>query len=215
MPKTVHVVDEAGNRYEATYLKRAQGLVKKGRARFIDENTICLVCPPNQNDFISEDKTMENTMKHTDDTIETTAQTVEENKILLPETDDPECIRFTNAHNINYCLKKIDEIKQETESIESVVKSIASIESLACPSGGTAEGQAKAILEVFRLREETNQKKIDFYRDMIERFLPAKKDPKLEQERRQQYLKWLKDIFEDGDWELDTSDLIKLYKEFE
>lgn len=56
MPKTVHVVDEAGNRYEATYLKRAQGLVKKGRARFIDENTICLVCPPNQN---LEDNVME------------------------------------------------------------------------------------------------------------------------------------------------------------
>ena len=56
MPKTVHVVDEAGNRYEATYLKRAQGLVKKGRARFIDENTICLVCPPNT---ILEDNIME------------------------------------------------------------------------------------------------------------------------------------------------------------
>ena len=45
--KNVNVVDSQGNKYEATYPKRAQGLVKKGRARFIDENTICLACPPN------------------------------------------------------------------------------------------------------------------------------------------------------------------------
>ena len=32
------VVDEQGNEYEATYPKRAKGLVKKGRARFVEEN---------------------------------------------------------------------------------------------------------------------------------------------------------------------------------
>ncbi len=44
--KNIRVVDEQGNEYEATYPKRAKGLVKNGRARFIDENTICLACPP-------------------------------------------------------------------------------------------------------------------------------------------------------------------------
>ena len=44
--KNIIVVDEQGNEYEATYPKRAKGLVKNGRARFIDENTICLACPP-------------------------------------------------------------------------------------------------------------------------------------------------------------------------
>ena len=44
--KNVVVVDENGNEYEATYPKRARGLVKNGRARFIDEHTICLACPP-------------------------------------------------------------------------------------------------------------------------------------------------------------------------
>ena len=53
--KNVRVVDEQGNEYEATYPKRAKGLVKNGRARFMDENTICLACPP---DKISEEKTM-------------------------------------------------------------------------------------------------------------------------------------------------------------
>lgn len=51
---TIAVIDEAGNRYEATYLKRARGLVKNGRARFIDDHTIVLACPPNQIDNHSE-----------------------------------------------------------------------------------------------------------------------------------------------------------------
>ena len=41
--KNIIVVDEQGKTYEATYPKRAKGLVKNGRARFIDENKICLL----------------------------------------------------------------------------------------------------------------------------------------------------------------------------
>ena len=54
--KNVIVVDEQGNEYEATYPKRAKGLVKNGRARFVGENKICLACPPNEN---LEDNKME------------------------------------------------------------------------------------------------------------------------------------------------------------
>ncbi|MBQ3491978.1 MAG: hypothetical protein IJA74_05465 [Oscillospiraceae bacterium] len=53
--KNIIVVDETGKEYEATYPKRAKGLVKNGRARFIDEHTICLACPPNTE---LEDKNM-------------------------------------------------------------------------------------------------------------------------------------------------------------
>jgi len=55
MEKNIIVVDEQGNRYEATYPKRAKGLVKNGRARFIDNNTICLACPPNELDLEDND----------------------------------------------------------------------------------------------------------------------------------------------------------------
>ena len=61
MPKTIAVVDEQGRTYEATYPKRAKGLVKKGRARFLSENVICLACPPDmQHD--SEEKRMSNSV---------------------------------------------------------------------------------------------------------------------------------------------------------
>ena len=55
--KNIIVVDEQGNTLEATYPKRAKGLVKKGRARFISESMICLACPPR--------KTEENEMSDT------------------------------------------------------------------------------------------------------------------------------------------------------
>ena len=59
MTKNIAVVDEQGNQYEATYPKRARGLVKNGRARFIGENKICLACPP---DYILEEKKMTNSV---------------------------------------------------------------------------------------------------------------------------------------------------------
>ena len=46
--KNILVVDEQGNEYEATWPKRARGLVKNGRARFLSENKICLACPPDR-----------------------------------------------------------------------------------------------------------------------------------------------------------------------
>ena len=45
----MEVTDELGNIYYKTYYKRAQGLIKKGRARLVSENRICLTCPPSIN----------------------------------------------------------------------------------------------------------------------------------------------------------------------
>ena len=63
--KNIRVVDANGNEYEATWPKRAKGLVKNGRARFISDDTICLACPPNQNLEDTEMTTTENTAKAT------------------------------------------------------------------------------------------------------------------------------------------------------
>ena len=57
MDKNIEVVDEAGNLYESTWPKRAKGLVKHGRARFVAENRICLTCPP---DIKTEETHMSN-----------------------------------------------------------------------------------------------------------------------------------------------------------
>ena len=162
---------------------------------------------------------MENTVNNIEETVVTAEATkkseaAEEKAFILPETDDPECISFSNQHNINYCLKKIDEIGNESESIITAVKAIASLDVVMTPVGSSAEDQAKAIADIMRKREETNQKKIDFYRDMIDRFLPPKKDEKAENERRKQYLDWITDTLVGSDMAYEVSDLVKLYQEF-
>ncbi len=61
MTKNISVIDTQGNIYEATYPKRAKGLVKKGRARFVDETTICLARPPyhTEDEMMEENKTVQ------------------------------------------------------------------------------------------------------------------------------------------------------------
>ena len=54
--KNIIVVDEAGNLLGRTWPRRAEGLIKKGRARRLDPATICLACPPEN----TEDPPMEN-----------------------------------------------------------------------------------------------------------------------------------------------------------
>lgn len=40
--KNIRVIDETGKEYSSTYPKRALGLIKKNRARWVNESTICL-----------------------------------------------------------------------------------------------------------------------------------------------------------------------------
>ena len=53
MEKNVIVVDEQGNEYGATYPKRARGLVKNGRARFVEENKNIAVAEEILNDQLT------------------------------------------------------------------------------------------------------------------------------------------------------------------
>lgn len=54
--KLIRVIDESGNEHNPTYPKRAAGLVKHGRAHYVSDDTICLVCPPLTQE--TEEKTM-------------------------------------------------------------------------------------------------------------------------------------------------------------
>ena len=54
--KNIIVVDEAGNTIGRTWPKRAEGLIKKGRARRLDPATVCLACPPENTEDLLMDK---------------------------------------------------------------------------------------------------------------------------------------------------------------
>jgi hypothetical protein len=151
--KNVIVVDEQGNEYEATYPKRAKGLVKSGRARFVDENKICLACPPNE--YLEDKKMTENTAK----TIE--AATVEEN--------------VSKTLSIDYVLAQIEKIVDNTTHITEALNCLRGVHSDG-PGDVGAEGKARGIADVVKCRETTNQQLLAFYTKVFNDLTAPKKD---------------------------------------
>ncbi len=137
--KNIIVVDEKGNQYEATYAKRAKGLVKNGRARFIDVNTICLACPPNNN---TEDN-------------------------YMPENKSENIQNSSAKLSVDYLLKKIEEISLEKSILLDAISEIGKLKSIGPGDVGTQE-QAKAIGEIIKARETTNQRLIALYEKMYD-----------------------------------------------
>jgi len=98
--KNIIVVDEQGNQYEATYPKRAKGLVKNGRARFIDEHTICLACPPQTE---TEDKSMS------------------ENTVTTEAT--------TPKYTVEYILEQIEKISVDNADLQKAIQDFSQFNS--------------------------------------------------------------------------------------
>ena len=146
MEKNVIVVDEQGNEYEATYPKRAKGLVKKGRARFVEENTICLACPPNEN---LEDKEM------SENTNVNAQETVAEKK---------------NEISLDHIFAEIKAIREQTDYLDVAIKSLHCIESVG-PGDVGAAGKADGIAAVVKCRETTNQQLLKFYEKVYDDLL--------------------------------------------
>ena len=136
--KNIIVLDEQGNEYEATYPKRAKGLVKSGRARFVDEKTICLACPPAN----MEDNVMS------------------EEKIINEKTTVPKL-------TMDYVLTQIENIAVQTTYLNEAVSELSKMSTstpVAYASPDVAgEAKARALGDVVRCRETTNQQLLTFY----------------------------------------------------
>ncbi len=107
MEKNVSVIDGSGRLIGTTYPKRAKGLVKSGRARYVScdsEDTICLTCPPD----IMEDNTM------TDNSLE----------VAFTETDNTANLYTPSAE---YALKMLECIAKDTEAIRSAVVKVSNV----------------------------------------------------------------------------------------
>ena len=131
------VIDSQGNEYEATYPKRAKGLVKSGRARFVGENKICLACPPKDN---LEDKNMGNNTN----TVETTANT-----------------ELTAKEIFDQIVALQNELKN-TQSLQNMVDAIRT----ACSNGDVNNEVVESITLPFAQREDTLRKMLAMYEKM-------------------------------------------------
>ena len=138
--KNIIVVDEQGNYYGATYPKRAKGLVKNGRARFINENTICLACPPHD----MEDNNMSNNTEN-----------------MAVET------KPTEKLTMDYVLEQIEKIATETEYLHNAISELSNTNSVGPGDVGTQE-KAHALGEIVTSREQTNQRLLSLYEKMYD-----------------------------------------------
>lgn len=139
MNKNIEVVDEAGNVYEPTWPKRAKGLVKHGRARFVDENRICLTCPP---DIKTEETHMSNTS-------------------IFGEMTVADIL--TRINNI------INQTGYITSAFESLVQmGDGDSGDCGSPGNIMGRAKAEAVAEVVRARETTNQQILRLYEKMYD-----------------------------------------------
>ncbi len=118
--------------------------MKNGRARFIDENKICLACPP---DKISEEKHMEK---------------VEENKAVTENSD---------VLTVREILNAISEIHNDKAYISEAFAKLDTVKS-GGPGDVGAQAKAMAIADVVKCRETTNQKLLDFYQRLYDDIKP-------------------------------------------
>ena len=182
--KNIIVVDEQGNEYEATYPKRAKGLVKHGRARFVSENKICLACPPNT---ILEDTVMSN--KSTVDYLDMS----KENRVLQenPQADAAEMIRqrvakdadaeITSETEVNsaapvlsmdYVLTRIDKIINDTAYLHEAIATVGKMEAAQPGMNGCDTSRGDAIKTIVVSRETTNQQTLKLLEKMYDDLKP-------------------------------------------
>ena len=144
----IEVVDSSGKIIGRTYEKRAKGLVKKGRARFTDENRITLLPSEDAHEYTETEG------YKMDERINT------ENIENISEENGQYTIE-----SVMQCMKKIlDDTQYIKDAIYNVTE-IPSGDAGDCGSPGDIAGKAKAeaISTIVREREDTNQKLIDFY----------------------------------------------------
>lgn len=165
--KNIRVVDGAGNPLESTYPKRALGLVKHGRARFVDEQTIQLTRPPATR---AEETTM-----HTETQDLTTTATEPFGGNHEPRQPEPSPARELTPGDI---LSRIDMLIGETRYLRESVEALAQIASGGAgdphsPGDIGAQAKARAIASIVEQREQTNQKLVALLDRMYGDLLPA------------------------------------------
>jgi len=167
------VVDLNGNTHAPTYLRRAKGLVKTGRARWAEgDNVICLTGSPAEEgeqssplqykeDFIM-DRYDNDGFKIVDGVrVETEAEVKAETIV----SGDPDL-------TVGYLLAQIEAIRKDTGYILSSVGELRQMETghhsePYSPGDIAGKAKAEAFAQIVRHREETNQKMLLFYENLL------------------------------------------------
>jgi hypothetical protein len=156
------VVNKENQPIGVTYPKRAKGLVKKGRARYAGEMKIVLdedaapARPP-----ISFNKSEDKMDKLNLDS----ERIIDNDGNVL--TFEPEALSEAKPLTLQDILKRIDAITSQSAYILQALENISAIDTNGSRDGSPGE-KAKAIGEIVRRREDTNQRIITMLERMYE-----------------------------------------------
>lgn len=208
--KTVRVLDEAGHEYEATYTKRAKGLVKHGRARFADDSqtVIILACPPNQN-LILEDNSMNEQNNNTNIPDTSDLSELTELSELSESTNNPLTARDVFDQIVALQNLISGEYTNPLHSLSSTVGSIC--ENTEWESDQLKCGAINAASTPYRMREETYQQMLALYQQMY-RDLTSPKETRYAE--RREFMNWVRDCIDATQCGQDLPDFEKLWKIF-
>jgi len=169
--KNVEVVDRLGNNYAATYKRRANGLVKLGRAQWSDENKtkICLLAGPAL--YIEEDNAMErfdNNGNKLPEELHSDLAASAERAEIINTAKTPEEI-------VMYIMGQMEKIRSDNTYILEAFRQLndmANHPPIAHASSDAAFAKAQAVGEIVKSREATNQKLLSMYERMYGDFKP-------------------------------------------
>lgn len=203
MTKNIIVVDENGKKYGTTYLKRAKGLVKQGRARFLARNMLCLACPPEQNleDNDMSEQTIENKMMENEIVGNGTVDEVPVNTGA-----DIHAAGGQSKYTMEYCLEQIERIGQQTEYLNQAIAELRQMESGSCGE------KALALGNIVECRETTNQQLLQFYGKMYDDLKePGAVDVVSQKSRLQEQLLKIMDKTLENNEELSSDDISNMF----
>lgn len=149
----IRVIDENNNVLLPTYIRRAKGLVKAGRAYWTgpDENEICLIDPPD----ISEDKMEEKNL---------TELTIKDYEELHRNAVTPELI-----------LERMEQIRLDCQHIYAALDMLKNFQINDSVNGGYGDAErAKAISAIVQSRELTLQNEISLLNKMYDDLIREK-----------------------------------------
>ena len=154
--KNILVADENGTVFESTWPKRANGLVKKGRARWLNGKTICLSCPLEQ---------ME------DDKMESSKQTEAVPKRIDEARDTAQANSKLGGLTISDLLDRMDAIRKEMVVISQICETMENIAN----QGGEDDARhiAEATSKAFVARETTYQQQLRFLEKIYDDYFSA------------------------------------------
>lgn len=181
MKKNVTILDLLGNIIGTTYPKRAKGLIKSGRACFVDRETVRLTCPPEhfmqkrQEDIAmsienskiitltEETKTFDTQQAEKKETCKTQPQETEKEK---PISENAKKLLDAGI-SLQELLANLDAIRSDNGYINQALANLEKLPYMApiagAPIDTSVAARAEAAADIVKCKETTNQMMIKLY----------------------------------------------------